>query len=167
VGTKLLNGVTDKCPFVGSQFIWRSRNEISLLVETLCFSLAVHPSVQKRVCQLRLCAVILTGLLVILSCSLTVVDLTRLLLNSAPLFECAWVYVKRCLGRLLLRVLTKLVGRCLREASVVVRSIASARLTKVVWLGIGCLHSSVVIDSFVRVFFKVRSTSLTRERGDG
>ncbi len=115
---------------------------------TLGVSLTVCPSVQKRVCQLRLCAVILGGLLVILSCSLILVDLTHLLLIAAPLLERAGISVRSYL-LMLLRMLTKLLVWCVRVARVVVSSVASAGLLKVFKLGISSLHSTSEMDSLM------------------
>lgn len=77
---------------------------------TLSFALVDYPSVQKRVHGLRLCAVIQTGLLEILSCYLDRLDLARLRLKSAPLFEWTRVNVGSCLVHLRWLLTIKIVG---------------------------------------------------------
>lgn len=77
---------------------------------TLSFALVDYPSIKKRVGRLRLCAVVLTGLLEILSCCLDRLDLARLRLKSAPLFEWTRVNVGCCLVHLWWLLTIKLVG---------------------------------------------------------
>ncbi len=66
---------------------------VSQLLMTLSFALVDYATVKKRVRRLRLCTVVLTGLLEILNCCLDRLDLIRQRLKSAPLLEWTRVHV--------------------------------------------------------------------------